>query len=161
MRKLWVLVMLAAMLAGCTAEPTMETVADEQVLAESVMKEITMELPGEPVLPVMRTDTGEIYICEDFEVSVETLPGGDIQRTVQMLTGFGMEDVTVMETTAGGRTRYDLAWSAMGETGPEVGRAAVLCDGEFHYCLTVMTAEENAASCREMFNGMFESFTLE
>ena len=160
MRKLWALV-IAVMLAGCTAEPTMETVADEQVLSESVMKEITMELPGEPVLPVMRTDTGEIYICEDFEVSVETLPGGDIQRTVQMLTGFSMEDVTVMETTAGERTRYDLAWSAMGETGPEVGRAAVLCDGQYHYCLTVMTAEENAASCREMFNGLFESFTLE
>lgn len=160
MRKLWALV-IAVMLAGCNAEPTMETVADEQVLSESVMKEITMELPGEPVLPVMRTDTGEIYICEDFEVSVETLPGGDIQRTVQMLTGFSMEDVTVMETTAGERTRYDLAWSAMGETGPEVGRAAVLCDGQYHYCLTVMTAEENAASCREMFNGLFESFTLE
>ena len=161
MRKLWVLVMASVMLAGCAAETTMETMADEQVLSESVMKEITMELPGEPVLPVMRTDTGEIYICEDFEVSVETLPGGDLQRTVQMLTGFGMEDVTVMETTAGERTRYDLAWSAMGETGPEVGRAAVLCDGAYHYCLTVMTAEENAASCREMFNGLFESFTLE
>ena len=153
--------MVAVMLAGCGAEPTMETVADEMVLEASVMKEITMDLPGEPVLPVMQTDTGEIYICEDFEVSVETLPGGDIQRTVQMLTGFGMEDVTVMETTAGDRTRYDLAWSAMGETGPEVGRAAVLCDGEFHYCLTVMTAEENASACREMFNGMFESFNLE
>ena len=161
MRKLWVLVMAAVMLAGCAAETTMETVADELVLAESAMKEITMELPGEPVLPVMQTDTGEIYICEDFEVSIETLPGGDIQRTVQMLTGFGMEDVTVMETTVGERTRYDLAWSAMGETGPEVGRAAVLCDGAYHYCLTVMTAEENAASCREMFNGLFESFTLE
>ena len=161
MRKLWVLVVAAVMLAGCAAETTMETVADELVLAESAMKEITMELPGEPVLPVMRTDTGEIYICEDFEVSVETLPGGDIRRTVQMLTGFGMEDVTVMETTVGERTRYDLAWSAMGETGPEVGRAAVLCDGQYHYCLTVMTAEENAASCREMFNGLFESFTLE
>ena len=161
MRKLWVLVVAAVMLAGCAAETTMETVADELVLAESAMKEITMELPGEPVLPVMRTDTGEIYICEDFEVSVETLPGGDIRRTVQMLTGFGMEDVTVMETTVGERTRYDLAWSAMGETGPEVGRAAVLYDGQYHYCLTVMTAEENAASCREMFNGLFESFTLE
>ena len=161
MRKLWVLVILAAMLAGCAAEPTMETVADEQVLSESAIKEITMELPGEPVLPVMRTDTGEIYICADFEVSVETLPGGDIQRTVQMLTGFGMEDVTVMETTAGERTRYDLAWSCMGETGPEVGRAAVLCDGQYHYCLSVMTAEENAAGYKEMFNGLFESFTLE
>ena len=161
MRKLWVLIALAAILTGCAAEDTMETVADEPVMAESAMKEIHMELPDETVLPVMQTDTGEIYICSDFEVSVETLRGGDIQRTVEMLTGFGMEDVTVMETTAGGRTRYDLAWSCMGETGPEVGRAAVLSDGEYHYCLTVMTAQENAAAYNEMFNGMFESFTLE
>ena len=123
MRKLWVLVMLAVVLAGCGAEPTVETVADEIVLAESVMKEITMELPGETVLPVMQTDTGKLYICEDFEVSVETLPGGDLGRTVGLLTGFGLEDVTVMQTTAGDRIRYDLAWSCLGEMGPEVGRA--------------------------------------
>ena len=161
MRKLLILIALAAILTGCAAEDTMETVADEPVMAESAMKEIHMELPDETVLPVMQTDTGEIYICSDFEVSVETLRGGDIQRTVEMLTGFGMEDVTVMETTAGGRTRYDLAWSCMGETGAEVGRAAVLSDGQYHYCLTVMTAQENAAAYNEMFNGMFESFTLE
>lgn len=161
MRKLWMMVALTAMLAGCAAEPTMETVADEPVLAASAVKEINMELPGEPVLPVMQTDTGKLYICEDFEVSVETLPGGDLERTVGLLTGFGMEDVTVMETTVGDRTRYDLAWSCMGEMGPEVGRSAVLCDGQYHYCLSVRTAEENAASYKEMFNGLFESFTLE
>ena len=119
-----------------------------------------MELPGETVLPVMQTDTGKLYICEDFEVSVETLPGGDLGRTVGLLTGFGLEDVTVMQTTAGDRTRYDLAWSCLGEMGPEVGRAAVLSDGQYHYCLSVKTAEEHAAEYNEMFNGLFESFTL-
>ena len=139
----------------------METVGDEQVLSQSVVREIQIELPEETVLPVMETDTGEIYICRDYEISVETLPGGDLQRTVGLLTGFGLEDVTVMETEAAGRIRYDLAWSCAGEMGPEVGRACIISDGEYHYCLTVMTAEENANQCREMFNGMFESFTLE
>ena len=153
--------MLVLFLAGCADQPVMETVADEPVLAQADAKRIHVELPGETVLPVMRTDTGEIYICSDFEVSVETLPGGDLKRTVEMLTGFGIEDVTVMETTVGDRARYDLAWSCAGELGPMVGRAAVLSDGEYHYCLTVMTAEKNAAEYREMFNGMFESFMLE
>ena len=161
MGKLCAVILMACCLAGCAQQPVMETVADEPVLSSAAAKQIVMELPGETVLPVMRTDTGELYICSDFEVSVETLMGGDLERTVQMLTGFGIEDVTVMETAANGRTRYDLAWSCMGEMGPEVGRAAVLSDGEYHYCLTVMTAEENAAEYREMFNGMFESFTLD
>ena len=161
MKKWCIAAMLALLLAGCGDQAVMETLADEQVLAQADAKQIHVELPGETVLPVMRTDTGEIYICSDFEVSVETLPGGDLQRTVEMLTGFGIEDVTAMETTAGDRTRYDLAWSCAGETGPMVGRAAVLSDGEYHYCLTVMTAEKNAAEYREMFNGMFESFMLE
>ena len=161
MKKWCIAAMLVLLLAGCGDQPVMETVADEPVLARADAKQIHVELPGETVLPVMRTDTGKIYICSDFEVSVETLPGGDLQRTVEMLTGFGIEDVTVMETTVGDRTRYDLAWSCAGEMGPMVGRAAVLSDGEYHYCLTVMTAQENAAGYNEMFNGMFESFTLE
>ena len=139
----------------------METVADEQVLSQAVAREVRVELPEETVLPVMETDTGEIYICRDFEVSVETLPGGDLQRTVAMLAGFDIDDVTVMEREVGGKVRYDLAWSCAGEMGEEVGRASVLSDGQYHYCLAVRTPEENADQCREMFNAMFESFTLE
>ena len=161
MKKLFWMAALACLLAGCATEPVMETVADEQVVAQPVLRQIRVELPGETVLPVMETDNGEIYICRDYEVSVETLPGGDLRRTVGLLTGFDLEDVTVMETKSEGRTRYDLAWSCAGETGPEVGRASILSDEDYHYCLAVMTPEENAAQCREMFNGMFESFTLE
>ena len=139
----------------------METVADEQVLSQSVAREVRVELPEETVLPVMETDTGELYICRDFEVSVETLPGGDLQRTVAMITGFDIEDVTVMEREVDGKVRYDLAWSCAGEMGEEIGRASVLSDGQYHYCLAVRTPEENADQCREMFNAMFESFTLE
>ena len=160
MRMLWVMMVLACLSAGCSEQAAMETVADEMVVATAPVREVIMELPGEPVLPVMQTQTGKLYICDEFEVSVETLPGGDLERTVEMLTGFGIGDVTVMETEGNGRTRYDLAWSCMGESGPEVGRAAILSDGEYHYCLTAMTAEENASEFKEMFNGLFESFAL-
>lgn len=151
---------LVCLLAGCGAEQTLETVADEQVLSQSAARQIHVELPEETVLPVMQTDTGELYICRDFEVSVQTLPGGDLNRTVETISGFGAGDVTVMETESNSLTRYDFVWSCAGETGPEVGRASVLSDGTWHYCLTVMTAEKNAAGYQEIFNGMFESFTI-
>ena len=161
MKKLWIMAALLCLLAGCAAQDTMETVADEPVMGSSAVREILVELPGEPVLPVMQTDTGKLYICQDFEVFVETLPGGDLERTVGMLTGFGIEDVTVMEREVDGKVRYDLAWSCAGEMGEEIGRASVLSDGQYHYCLAVRTPEENADQCREMFNAMFESFSLE
>lgn len=148
------------LLGGCAVEETMETVADELVLTQAQVKSIRVELPEETVLPVMQTDTGKLYICRDFEVSVQTLSGGDLERTVESLTGFDLSAVTVMETEARGLRRYDLVWSCAGELGPEVGRASILSDGDYHYCLTAMTAEEKAEDYREIFNGMFESFTV-
>ena len=105
-------------------------------------------------------NTGKLYICRDFEVSVQTLSGGDLERTVTALSGFDLSAVTVMEREAGELDRYDLTWSCAGELGPEVGRAAILSDGSYHYCLTVMTPEEHALEYQEIFNGMFESFTV-
>lgn len=160
MKKLSCLLVLACLITGCAARETMETVEDEMVMATAPVREILMELPEETVLPVMQTETGKIYICRDYEISVQTLAGGDLQRTVKTLTGFSPEDVTVMETELNGLVRHDLTWSCAGELGPMVGRASILSDGGYHYCLTAMTAEENARSVREIFNGMFESFTL-
>ena len=160
MKKLCVMTALICLLAGCAGESAMETVADEIVLTQAQAKSIRVELPEETVLPVMQTDTGKLYICRDFEVSVQTLPGGDLERTVTALTGFDRSAVTVMEQEAGELDRYDLVWSCAGELGPEVGRASIISDGSFHYCLAVMTPEENAREYQEIFNGMLESFTV-
>ena len=157
MKKLWGFMVFALFLAGCASQDTMETVADEVMTAMAAVRSIRLELPEETVMPVMETDTGEIYICRDFEVSLQTLPGGDLERTVETLTGFELEDVTVMQ--AG--DRYDLVWSCAGELGAEVGRARILSDGAYHYCLTAQSSEANAEDCREMLSGMFESFELE
>ena len=160
LKKLCVMTALLCVLSGCAGESTMETVADEVVLTQAPARAIRVELPEETVLPVMQTDTGTLYICRDFEVSVQTLPGGDVERTITSLTGFDRSGVTVMETEAGELHRFDLVWSCAGELGPEVGRASILSDGSYHYCLTVMTPEEHARDYQEIFNGMFESFTI-
>ena len=157
MKKLWGFMALALLFTGCASQDTMETLADEAVMSAATVRSVRLELPEETVMPVMETDTGEIYICQDFEVSLQTLPGGDLNRTVETLTGFGVEDVTVMQ--AG--DSYDLVWSCAGELGAEVGRARILSDGAYHYCLTAQSSEENAEECREMLSGMFDSFGLE
>lgn len=162
MRKICCFLTLALLLTGCGAAETFETVAcdyeDQTILASPL--EIQVVLPEETVLPVMESETGKLYICKDFEVSVQTLDGGDLERTIETLCGYGSEDLTVMQTGDGELDRWDFIWTAAGETGDQVGRAAILSDGHYHYCLSAMAAADAADSYREIWNGMFESFTL-
>ena len=153
-------VLLACLLTACGGEATFETVADEPVMSQVVPKQIRVDLPEETVLPVMTTDTGELYICKDFEVSVQTLAGGDLNATVQTLCGFGVEGVDLVETVSGGLTRYDFVWSSAGEAGDQVGRSAILSDGVYHYCVTTMASAEEGEAYWEIWNGIFESITL-
>ena len=153
-------VLLACLLAGCGEAPVMETVADELVFSPAEPKQIQVHLPEETVLPVMETEDGSLYLCRDFEVSVQTLPGGDLNATIRELCGFGPEDVDLVETLSNGMTRYDFVWASAGETGDVVGRSAILSDGVYHYCVTAMAPESVGDQYREIWNDMFETVTL-
>ena len=160
MKKVWCMVLLACMLAGCGTEETFETVADELVLRQAAPRQIQVMLPEETVLPVMETEAGRLYFCRDFEVSVQTLAGGNLDATVRSLCGFGAAEVDMMETVADDLTRYDFVWSSAGETGDQVGRACILSDGVWHYCVAAMAPEEKAREYREIWNGMFETVAV-
>lgn len=160
LKRIWGCVLLACLLTACGEEATFETVDDERVFSQQEPKQIQVVLPEEAVLPVMTTDTGELYICKEFEVSIQTLPGGDLNTTIQTLCGFGADGVELVETVSNGLTRYDFVWSSAGETGDLVGRSAVISDGVYHYCVTAMAPADRGASYREIWNGMFETITL-
>ena len=160
MKRVMCMVLLACLLTGCAAEETFETVADELVFDQAQPREIQVVLPQETVLPVMETEAGQLYICRDFEVTVQTLAGGDLDATIRTLCGFGADDVDVLETSADGFTCYDFVWSSAGETGDQVGRACILSDGAYHYCVTAMAPEEKAGEYQEIWNGMFETVTI-
>lgn len=161
MKKICCVMALACLLAGCGAEETFETVADDPVFSQAQPKTVSVELPEDTVLPVMQTESGQLYICRDFEVAVQTLAGGDLDATVRTLCGFGVSDVEVLETARGDLTQYDFVWSSAGETGDQVGRAVILSDGAYHYCVSAMVPAEKAGEYREIWNGMFETVRLE
>ena len=160
MKKLCCVLLLVCLLAGCGAEETFETISDDPVFEQSVPREIRVSLPEDTVLPVMETDFGRLYICREFEVSVQTLPGGDLNATVETICGFEAADVEPLETAGGDISRFDFVWSSAGETGDQVGRAAILSDGVYHYCVTAMAPAEKADQYREIWNGMFETVSL-
>lgn len=161
MKKLSVILVLALLLCGCGEAQTFETVADEMVLSASAQpRQILLTLPEETLLPAMETDTGTLYLCNGYDVAVQTMESGDLDATVRQVCGFSSDDITIMQTTAGENTCYEFVWSAATELGEEVGRAMILEDQDYHYVLSAVAPAKKALEYQEIWNGMFESFGI-
>ena len=160
--KKWLPIVLAVlMLTGCGAEETFETISDEPVQPVSVqMREVFLSLPPEAISPVLENEERSVYICGDYDIYQQTVEAGDLGKTVQTISGFAPEDLTVMETRQGDATRYDFVWASAGESGDRLGRATVLDDGHYHYCLSVLGDAQTAEEHKLVWQAMFESFIL-
>lgn len=149
-------------LVGCSARETFETVDD--TLAQPVMapmRQVQLLLPNEAVTPTMENgENGRIYLCDGYTVMVQTFLTGDLNGTLQQVTGFPRESLTLMETSQEGITRYECAWSSMGEGENQVCRCAVLDDGNYHYVVTVMAPESQAGAYLETWQNLMSSITL-
>lgn len=163
MRKMLLLLMLCGMLAGCGAQPVFEPLGEipvEGTLAQP--QEILVELPGDLLQPVLQSDDlGKLYISDDFTMTLQTLEGGDLDGTLRTCTGFGKEDLTVISTQLGEVSRYDTAWTAVGEGEPQIGRLAILDDGSYHYVLSVMAPSQKSGDLQEKWQYLFDTFRLE
>ncbi len=154
----WILVAVL-LLAGCSQPKAYETVMDgqvEQIQPEKL--EIVVSLPSEAAQSVMSSENGEkLYLCDDYTLSLRTVQGGDLQKTVLDICGFTPEQLPVMETMQAEHKRYAFVWTAVGETGDQVGRCAILDDGSYHYIVTAMadasvSGDLTEGPWREIFN---------
>jgi len=161
MKKWMVLMGLVIFLSGCAAQETLETVSDEMVLPVMAMPaSIQVELPGETALPVMENDNGRMYLCEDYEILLQTMDAGDLEDTLRSLSGRGREELTVMETSLDGVDRYEFVWAAAGESGDRLGRGVVLDDGSYHYCMTALWDPVAMEKSQFSWDQVFGSFSL-
>lgn len=161
MKKCWILLALALLLCGCAAEETFETVADD--IVQPVMaqpRQITVELPDNAVAPVLESDSGQLYLCEDYEIVIETQPSGDLSATIQSISGYNKEDLTIMETQWEDVTRYEFVWASAGEKGDMLGRAVILDDGSYHYCMSVLRDAVTTETSQITWRNVFGSFQL-
>ena len=161
MRKyLWILLPVL-LLCGCTAEETMETISDEILLPVMAQpRDISVELPGESALPVIENNAGRVYLCDEYEIVLQTVDAGDLNHTMQTLSGMTRDQLTVMETAQNDVTRYEFVWTCAGERGEQLGRGIVLDDGNYHYCLSVLRNAEKADKSQINWNQVFQSFQL-
>lgn len=159
MKKFCLILVLSLLLCGCGAEQTMETIADDHL--QSVMqeqREVILQLDEAAI--ALQGETGTLYLCDGYEVSVEVYAAGNLNATFQSITGFECDELTVLETAASGAARYECVWTAAGEEGDVVCRAAVLDDGINHYCLTATAAAEDAQALQQTWEMIFAGFAL-
>lgn len=161
MKKVFVLFLLTALLTGCKTQETFETVSD-QVIAEpvAVQQQFLVSLPEEAATPTFQDDSQALYVCEGYTISKQILESGDLEKTIQTLSGKSRSELDVIQTIGQNYDRYDFVWTSAGEEGLQLGRACILDDGNYHYALTTMAQEEAAGDLRQTIQDMFDSCRL-
>lgn len=153
--------LLALLLTGCAAEETFETISDD--LVQPVMaqpREVSVSLPGEVSMPAMESDSGRMYLASDYEIYIQTLDRGDLNATIQTVSGYDKDALTVMQTSLDGVDRYEFVWTCAGENGDRIGRGVVLDDGDYHYVMTVLRDADTTETSQIVWNDVFDSFRL-
>ena len=162
MKKILAVLMIAAILCGCGAQETFETVEDlipvEPVVAP---QQFYISLPDEAATPTFQEEKGgELYVCKGYTISKRITDSGDLEKTVKNLSGKEIKELQLIKTQKETFDRYDFVWSAAGEDGLQLGRACILDDGNFHYALSVMAEEETAGELQDTMQEMFASCKL-
>ena len=161
MKMICMILLVVLMLAGCGASEGYETITDELVLSTAAQpREVRFDLAQEPVLPVMESDGGQLYICGDFDVMMLTQESGDLNETVYQVSGFLPEELTLIQTGSGDIDKYEFVWTSATEEGQQIGRATIQDDGSYHYILSATVDAELIEEYQEIWNGIFESFEL-
>ena len=161
MKKILCMFAAVALLAGCSA-PVYETMGDVAHVSSTLppQRQIGLQFPADAAI-VTASGTDMLYLCDDYTISLQTLVSGDLAATVRSLSGYDMPQVRLMETVCRDHTRYDWVWTAVGEAGDVICRAAVLDDGKYHYCLCVSADADDAGELTQVWNALFGSFCLE
>ncbi len=161
MKKYLVMGIFLLMLTGCGREAVMETIADVPIApAAAQPRQVQVDLPDDVVAPVLAEEGEQIYLCNGYEIVIETLASGDLSGTIQSICGYEPEDLTVMTTQTEGTSRYEFVWASAGERGDRLGRAVVVDDGNYHYCMSILRDAAMTEDTQIVWRNVFESFQL-
>lgn len=160
MRLIGVLAVLGLLLCGCGSTQTFETVSDVWQAETVQAQHVVLELPEDAAAEVMESGDGELYLCDGYEIAVQTMAAGDLTRTVQQMSGFSPDELTVIQTSMDELTRYELVWSSAGENGDRICRGVILDDGNYHYAVSVMADAQDTESMKTVWETVFSSLRL-
>lgn len=163
MKKCWILAALMLLFTGCGKQESFETLSDVYVQPVSAppLWQVVVDVPQDASVMVLQSqEAGKLYLCDDYTVTVQTMPSGDLQKTLRTLTGFEEDQLTLIQTEQGGLKRYECVWTAAGEGETQIARACLMDDGNYIYAVTAMAGESKAGELYQTWQDLFDSFWL-
>ena len=160
--KIFLCVLLALLLTGCTQPKDFETMSDSYMEPElPLAQKVSFQLPEDAAKAVLESaGTDTLYLCDGYSVAVQTLPAGNLDATLREVTGYGRDKVQLWERKEGEISRFSCVWASAGEGGDQMGKATILDDGNYHYVLSVMAAAEDAGELADTWQQLMESFSI-
>ncbi len=162
MKRICAIVLMCAALVGCSATETFETLGNvaHERSEQAALGKVTLSLPSSASKEVFSNGGDTMYDCEGYTLMLQTLSSGDLSRSVRAISGFSPDKLTLMQSSADGCSRYEWVWTAAGEGTDVLCRAALLDDGNYHYCLYTVAAARDAGALTQEWDALFRSFRL-
>lgn len=162
MKKWWLILLAGFLLAGC-GQKDMETVGDSYIIPNTPEPaEVHLELPEDAAMLTVQNETdGTLYLCRDYTVTVQTFPGGDLDRTLRQVSGFGADELRIYTLEYEDYLQHACVWVSAGEDMDQVGKAVILDDGAYHYAVAVMVPSERAGELEEDIHRILDSVSME
>lgn len=161
MKKHLAVFLLILVLAGCGSVETFETIQDDLVAEAAVqLPSVQLELPEDAAVMTLAGENRTLYLCDGYDIGVEVRKAGDLNQTVRDITGFDMEELTVIKTRHNGMDRWSLIWCTAGENGSRLGRGMILNDDRCHYIVYGIADEENTGKLEEVWDQLSDSAVL-
>ncbi len=163
MKKILVAILLMSLLSGCKAPEPFETMTDLYYTPETPQPaKISVWLPENTVSEVLKNeDSGTIYLCDGYSVALQTMAAGDLDATLQAVTGYSADSLRGISWKQGTLGRYECAWASAGESGEQISRTVVLDDGTHHYAVTVTGPAPEAAAMAATWKTIMDSVALD
>ena len=158
--KKWTILILLLLFTGCSPAKDFETVGD--VYAPEILApcEVALTLPTEAAVQTIAGEGGKLYLCDGYSVMVQTLQGGNLEKTMREVTGYPSQRLTLLETEKEGLRCYRCVWTAAGEGGDQIAQTLILDDGSFHYAVTAMADSKTGGKLSDTWQEIFQSVKL-
>ena len=163
MKKWWRVLLAGLLLVGCGQKKNVETVGDSYIIPNTPEpKAVHLELPEDAAMLTVQNETdGTLYLCQDYTVTVQTFPGGDLDRTLRQVSGFGADELRLYTLEYTDYLQHTCVWVSAGEEMDQVGKAVILDDGVHHYAVAVMVPSEQAGELEKDIRQILDSVALE
>lgn len=158
--------LFAAVLCGCSAAKTWETVSDVQpteivpVLSDALL--LDFSVPTEVISS--SSDDGAVRVYThadgDYTITAQTILSSGLEGVTRRLTGSAPEQIQILQTKRFRLPEYQFVWAETDSEGSLLCRADVLCDGDCYYALTFSVREALAPVYAETVQDVFSSLNL-